>query len=53
MKVVDAVPAGLIARADFHRHIGDANICHNVTEALRRARAIHASRHGEPTQPAA
>ena len=25
----------LIARADFHRHIGDANICDNVTEALR------------------
>jgi SulP family sulfate permease len=34
-------PAGLIARGDFHRHIGDANICGNVTEALRRARAIH------------
>jgi SulP family sulfate permease len=33
-------PAGLIARADFHRHIGDANICDNVTEALRRARDI-------------
>jgi SulP family sulfate permease len=46
-------PAGLIARADFHRHIGDANICGNVTEALRRARAIHASSHGEPTRPAA
>jgi SulP family sulfate permease len=46
-------PAGLTARADFHRHIGDANICGNVTEALRRARAIHASSHGEPTRPAA
>jgi sulfate permease, SulP family len=46
-------PAGLIARADFHRHIGDENICANVTEALRRAREIHASDHGEPTQPAA
>ena len=33
-------PAQLIARADFHRHIGDANICDNVTEALDRARAI-------------
>ena len=33
-------PAQLIARADFHRHIGDANICDNVTEALARARAI-------------
>ncbi len=44
-------PAGLIARADFHRHIGDANICDNVTEALRRARDIHASVEGEPTLP--
>jgi len=35
-------PAGLIARADFHRHIGDANICANVEDALRRARDIHA-----------
>jgi sulfate permease, SulP family len=34
-------PARLIARADFHRHIGDSNICENVTEALRRAREIH------------
>jgi sulfate permease, SulP family len=46
-------PARLIARADFHRHIGDANICDNVTEALGRAREIHASGHGEPTRPAA
>ena len=36
-------PAQLIARADFHRHIGDANICGNVTEALARARAIRGS----------
>jgi SulP family sulfate permease len=36
-------PARLIARADFHRHIGDANICDNVTEAMRRAREIHSS----------
>ena len=36
-------PAQLIARADFHRHIGDANICDNVTEALDRARAIGGS----------
>jgi SulP family sulfate permease len=34
-------PAALIARADFHRHIGDANICANVADALDRARAIH------------
>jgi SulP family sulfate permease len=46
-------PAGLIARADFHRHIGDANICPNVTEALRRAREIQLSTRGEPTRPAA
>ena len=34
-------PAALIARADFHRHIGDANICPHVGAALRRAREIH------------
>ncbi len=39
-------PAQLIARADFHRHIGDANICDNVTERARaRARAIAAEAH--------
>ena len=46
-------PERLIARADFRRHIGDANICSNITEALERARQVHASNHGEPTQPAA
>lgn len=46
-------PAQLIARADFHRHIGDANICANVTEALSRARAIHAAARPAPTRPAA
>ena len=46
-------PAALIARADFHRHIGDANICDNVTEALRRAREIHALNQDRPTRPAA
>ena len=46
-------PARLIARADFHRHIGDANICDNVTEALRRAREIHTSHDETSTQPAA
>ncbi len=46
-------PASLIARADFHRHIGDANICGNVTEALDRARVLHGSDQGEPTRPAA
>ena len=45
-------PADLISRADFHRHIGDANICANVTDALRRARDLHASAHGSATPPA-
>jgi SulP family sulfate permease len=46
-------PSTLIARADFHRRIGDANICPNVTEALKRARAIHAGLDQAPTLPAA
>jgi SulP family sulfate permease len=46
-------PAGLIARADFHRHIGDENICANVAEALRRAADIHGRNRGTPTRPAA
>jgi SulP family sulfate permease len=46
-------PAELIARADFHRHIGDANICGNVAAALARAREIHGWDLGEPTAPAA
>ena len=46
-------PAQLIARADFHRHIGDENICENVTEALHRAREIHSSHDETPSQPAA
>ena len=46
-------PARLIARADFRRHIGDANVCANVTTALVRAREIHDTREGTPTQPAA
>jgi SulP family sulfate permease len=46
-------PSTLIARADFHRHIGDANICANVTEALKRARDIHARLDHAPTAPAA
>ncbi len=46
-------PARLIARADVHRRIGHANICGNVTEALRRARAINGAGHGRPTLPAA
>jgi SulP family sulfate permease len=34
-------PAALIARADFHRHVGDQNICAHIEDALRRAREIH------------
>src|SRR4051794_414988 len=34
-------PARLIARADFHRHVGDANICANVHDALARAATVH------------
>jgi sulfate permease, SulP family len=34
-------PAGLIARADFHRHIGEANVCAHIEDALKRAREIH------------
>ena len=46
-------PASLIARADFHRHIGDANICAHVADALQRARDIHNEDRGEPSSPAA
>ena len=34
-------PAELMKRADFHRHVGDANICQHIQEALQRAREIH------------
>jgi SulP family sulfate permease len=33
-------PAELMARAEFHQHVGDANICANIQEALQRARQI-------------
>jgi SulP family sulfate permease len=46
-------PAKLIARADFHRHIGDANICDHFEAALRRARAIHGESFDAPGFPAA
>ncbi len=45
-------PAGLIARADFHRHVGDANICGNLDKALERACQIHEAGHDEPLAPA-
>jgi SulP family sulfate permease len=34
-------PADLMNRADFHRHVGDENICPHIQDALRRAREIH------------
>ncbi len=34
-------PSHLMARADFHRHVGDANICANIRDALARARQVH------------
>ncbi len=37
-------PADLIARADFHRHVGDANICAHIQEALERAHVLHQGR---------
>jgi sulfate permease, SulP family len=46
-------PERLIARAGFRRHIGQANVCVNVTAALKRAREVHGSREGQPTRPAA
>jgi sulfate permease, SulP family len=39
-------PAELIARADFHRHIGDENICVTVSDALRRAEVLHHAQAG-------
>jgi SulP family sulfate permease len=34
-------PADLMKRADFHRHVGDENICPHVQDALQRARSVH------------
>jgi hypothetical protein len=38
-------------RADFHRHVGDENICASVTDALARAESLY--RAGRPAEPAA
>jgi SulP family sulfate permease len=46
-------PAQLVARADFHRHIGDQNICANITVALERARQLHQQWAPRPTGNAA
>jgi SulP family sulfate permease len=37
-------PAQLMARADFHRRVGDLNICANIQEAIDRARSLHQQR---------
>jgi len=37
-------PSELIARADFHRRVGGANICPNIREAIERARQLHDER---------
>jgi SulP family sulfate permease len=34
-------PSMVMARGDFHRHVGDDNICPNIKEALERARRLH------------
>lgn len=44
-------PSQLMQRADFHRHVGDENICENITDALARAEHVH--RAGHPAEPAA
>jgi MFS superfamily sulfate permease-like transporter len=33
-------PAALMRKAEFHRHVGDANICRSVADALARAAVI-------------
>jgi sulfate permease, SulP family len=40
-------PADLMKRADFHRHVGDENICLHIQDALQRARELHRA---EPAQ---
>jgi len=37
-------PSELIARADFHRRVGDPNVCANIKDALERARVLHEDR---------
>ena len=40
-------PAGLMARAGFHDHVGAENVCAHVEDALQRARDLHALSHRE------
>ena len=37
-------PARLMEQAEFHRHVGDANICANIDQALARARELESER---------
>ncbi len=37
-------PRTLMARAEFHQHVGDANMCANVQDALERARVLYEER---------
>jgi SulP family sulfate permease len=37
-------PSALLASADFHQHVGSANVCANTSEALMRAAEIHRAR---------
>jgi SulP family sulfate permease len=37
-------PANLMERAEFHEHVGDANICSNIRQALQRAAAVRAAK---------
>ena len=37
-------PRTLMARAEFHQHVGAANVCANVQDALVRARVIYEAR---------
>jgi SulP family sulfate permease len=41
-------PGRLIARADFHRHVGDRNICASLDAALLRAAEVHELNGGAP-----
>jgi SulP family sulfate permease len=34
-------PASLMRQAEFHRHVGERNICANILEALKRAEELH------------
>jgi len=44
-------PGQLMKRADFHRRVGDENICPNITAALARAAQLHGQ--GRSAEPAA